>query len=189
MLKFFLRLINNLAKFAACSLPLQGIGAIALAVYIPFAKTTKANKSLPYCLRWFDCADFYFDRDTSTYLKVIEQGKWARYCWLAWRNPINYFNYKYMGFYMDDKATIVGGILWDISQKVGDATGCVPGYFHIEVLCSGKIYYEYYYILKYSDTTCLRFRMGWKIGQNPILVPGYVQDVFVVAPYKSYSGK
>jgi len=190
MCKFLLRLIINIAKFLCISIPLQLIGAVALAAYIPFSNPAGKDKCLPSALRWFDCADFYFNRDTSTYLRVIAAGKWARYCWLAWRNPINYFNYKYMGFYMDSKAKVTYEYSSSPNEEIGDGTGDVPGLFVREISCTDGQYYEYYYIYQWPNMhTCFRFRLGWKIGQRKPLVSGYVQDVFVVSPYHSYDGK
>ncbi len=186
MRKFFFRLIINLLKFACVSVPLQLLGIIALATYIPFTSPAGNDKSLPYFLRWFDCADFYANRDTSTYLKVIAEGKFARWYWLAIRNPINYFNYMYLGFYMDSKATTDFSMSTN-TRPIGDSSDCNPGLWITEISCKDGNYYEYYYIYKWTSNYCFRFRMGWKIGQKG-LTPGYVQDVFVISPFKSYNG-
>lgn len=179
-LVFCARFIVNLLTFFALELPLQLLGALLLLIYMPFAQS---RIQLPFMLRWFDCADLYseFDRSPVTYLTtVLPNGWWTRYCWLAWRNPTNYFSYKYLSYKCTGKETytILGNI------DVGDSTGDMAGFKYIIL---GDIY-EYSYIYKWSSTTCFRFRMGYKIGNTENKPNSYIQGVFVISPYKSYSG-
>lgn len=166
---FFIRFFNNLLLLLLINIPLEILGWIIL---LPVCFLSKKDK-LPVILRWFDNADLYIDRDTSTYLNVIKSGWFNRYCWLAFRNPCNYFGYKILGFKSNFSIP---------RSPVGDSAGYVPGLFYIEH--SG--YYEYYYIKKWSATKCFRFRMGWKLSNTD--AGDWVQRVFVIQPYKSYTG-
>jgi hypothetical protein len=187
MIKFILRLVKALVQFILIEVPLQLVGAIILLIYLPFT----SRLQLPYLLKWFDCADFYIDRDVTTYLGVLAQGWWARYKWLAWRNPINYFEYIYLGIKVapDHMYTVYN----PEEEQVGDSTGDRPGLRYIELQQDNKTYYEYYYIVKYSlfanqEQKCFRFRLGWKISDKNNSIGSYIQHVLVVSPYKSYSG-
>jgi hypothetical protein len=61
-----------------------------------------------------------------------------------------------------------------------------PGFYYVE---TQEGLYEYYYIYKWSSTKCFRFRMGHKIGNIQTNTPGsWIQVVFVLQPYKSYTG-
>lgn len=181
---FIYRLLINILKFLLISLPLQLIGSICLLVYLPFhrkkVKETNSSIKLPYLLRWFDCADLYleFKRNNTTYLKVYGSGFWSCYFWLAWRNPINYFSYKYLGFYLNDftKKSIV-------KQEGNVKNKNHPGYYFIEIESNNKIYYEYYYAFKFLKNKLFIFRLGWKI--IPAKNNEFVQDVFMINPLKT----
>ncbi len=187
-IKFVYRFIINLGKFFLISVPLQAVGAVVLGIYFLFSKN---QGQLPYGLRWFDCADYYVGRDITTIYRIRKEGNLRSYLWLAWRNPINYFSYKYMGInlsYADLQRVMV--IIHKGSSNIGDSTDHYPGLFYLELLIKNKTYYHYYYILKYrvfGQTKCFRFRMGWKLDGYPVHFP--VQDVFVISPYHVYNGK
>lgn len=169
MFKFLIRFLQNLIIFLSISFPLEIIGWFLL---LPICYLSKSNQ-LPHYLKWFDNADSYLGRDVTTYEVIISYGWFNRYLWLAFRNPCNYFGYKILGF----QAT------FSIPRSiVGDSINDIPGFQNIET----PPYYEYYYIKKWSDTKCFRFRMGWKLSDTK---PGdWVERVFVIQPYKSYSG-
>ena len=169
MINFLIRLIINILLLLLVNLPLEVIGWVIL---LPTCLLSKENQ-LPSYLKWFDNADLYLGRDASTYLSVVSSGWWSRYVWLAFRNPCNYFGYKVLGFIASFSVP---------RSSVGDSAGDVPGLFHIEQ--SG--YYEYYYIKKWSSTKCFRFRMGWKLSDTKS--GDWVERVFVIQPYKSYTG-
>lgn len=188
MLKFCLRLIINLCKLLLLCIPLQIIGLVILPIGIKIAqnrenkqKDTDRDYKLSKYIRFFDNADLYIDRDKSTYISIANEGFWSRYYWLAIRNPLNYFGYLYLGHqvqsHLDDKT--------NGNFAVGDTKDKCPGLLYNEL----DNIYEYYYIKKWSENKCLRFRMGWKISQ-PILNPqgSYIQWVMVIQPYKDYAG-
>lgn len=149
---------------------------------------------MPYFLRWFDNADMYIGRDASTYLNECLKGRWARYKWLAWRNPCNYFGYKHLAFVFNacGEYTVIDQSKFD----VGNTTGAREGFRYIEYHQADPVkypkintYYEYYLIKKWSHTKCFRFRMGWKIANNSNKPGDYCQWVFAIQPYIDYSGK
>ena len=191
--KFIIRLTQNLLKFFLVSLPLTLVGAILLAVYLPihreFYRDNLVNSMrLPSLLRWFDNADIYpeFKRDFTTYAKVFAGPLFTHYTWLAFRNPINYFSYKYMAMSWTGREQ---WIRYDIFEEdVGDAYMDRPGLRYIEIEQDGKVFYEYYYIKRWSATKCFRFRMGWKVQDKRNGIGSKVQDVLVLSPYKSYAG-
>jgi len=191
MIKFIYRLVKEILSFLCIQLPLQLLGAVILLPVCYFYKIGK----LPRVLRWFDSADPFVGRDTSVIDRLNDYPEtspyfrysayWTRYNWLAWRNPLNYFGYKYLGYYFtgQEKYKITG------NPDVGDSRGSSPGLKIIEVKVDGIVKaYEYYYIHKWSDTTCFRFRLGVKIGDWNNPKGTFAQGVFVISPYKSYSG-
>src|ERR1043165_4732976 len=130
------RSLRQALTWTSILLPLQLLGAIILLFYIPIhvylIKTSLRRRiELPYVLRWFDNADLYVGRDTSTYLKVFGTGVWGLYVWLAWRNPLNYFGYKVLGQIIPHNVLISQRLYIDgdpLRDKVGDATDCRQGF-------------------------------------------------------------
>ena len=184
------RLIRNLLVLFCVAIPHEIIGWVVLPFVLLFVPKTQIK--LPALFRWFDNADIYAGRDYSVYQYVCNQGYWARYLWLAWRNPCNYFGYFYLSFVFNARGKYT---VFDPSQvNVGNTTGARAGYRYIEYVQLSPVssaldtYYEYCYIKKWSSTKCLRFRMGWKIGNNTNPVGSYCQWVCVLQPYIDYSG-
>lgn len=191
MKKFLIRLLINIVKFLFIALPLQLIGMIILAIYLPL--NPKCRK-LPDILAWFDGADQYVGRDTSVYDQVMAGELFLKWNWLAWRNPINYFGYKYLGFEL--RHPYVSTEYYRSPQgyqDIGNSHGDIPGIYYEEITTESGVYYEYYYVHKYTmpllKGKCFRFRMGWKLGQNLDMKEGYVQEAFVISPFMSYSGE
>ena len=189
-MKIFFKFFKELCKFLLLFFFLQVPGTIILALYLSF---NPEIKKLPFLLRWFDGADQYFGRNTEVYDKVMRGNAWQKYCWLAWRNPLNYFGYRYLGFKISDKAEIVldSRIANNSRLQVGDGVNKCPGTVYIEIDSNGSKYFEFYKIVKYSffgSTKCLRIRFGWKIGQDRPIESGYCQWVFVISPFHSYNG-
>lgn len=171
-MKFIYRLSFNLVIFFGLCIPLQIIGIIILLPVCFYCQKTR----LPRGLRWFDNADLYVGRDTSVYDSVLQSGWYNNYCWLAWRNPLNYFGYKILGKQVKTETMcIIQG-----NPNVGNTSA--PGLFIQE----SPIGYQYYYIHKWSQTTCMRLRLGWKFNSN--ITPGWYQWAFTVQPYMSYTG-
>lgn len=199
---FLRRLIKDLASFLFIQLPLQLVGILILLPVCYFYRIGE----LPKALRFFDSADPFIGRDTSVIDKLntnprstpyfVYNDLITRYNWLAFRNPINYFGYKYLGY------KFTGNEYYSIkgSLEVGDSTGRTEGLKIIE-LSTGP--YEYLYVKKinpssilgrciglFKDITkpsCFYFRMGHKIGDYKNPVGSYAQKVFTIS-YRSYSG-
>jgi len=192
---FIWRLLSHTATFFAYLLPLQLVGAVILLFVVPFLSPD--NLRLPYILRWFDSADSYIGRDTSVYAAVCKSGWWNRYTWLAWRNPINYFGYKHNGLNWEGRE--IYSKFDPKETSVGDASQDHPGFRHIEVMkpvvqdnqISYITYFEYYWIYQYpfAKKVCFRFRLGWKIKDTDNPKGTTSQWVYVISPWKRYSGK
>ena len=184
---FAYRLLKNILCFLLIQLPLQIASGIILLAYLPFHRTKIAsgnysNLKLPNCIKWFDNADIYIGRDSFTYLWVCRQSFWVHYNWLVLRNPINYFEYLYLGFqFLGYEFYTIHG-----SMNVGDSTGREEGFKIIE-LDNGT--YEYLYVKKapWNAKACFYFRMGWKIGNYANPRGSWCQHVFTIS-YRSYSG-
>lgn len=201
---FLARLTKHLLIFLLTTLPLQLQGVILL---LPVMLVKDIGK-LPRCLRWFDSADPFVGRDTSV-IKSINNGTstyyphvrlpsnsflrtlvlaWDKYRWLAWRNPINYFQYSVLGFrayIMGEEAHIIKYLdPKDVGKSIGDHAVDAPGYMYIEQRINNSLYYEYYAIIpiKYPflKKRVLRFRLGYKLSNTN---PGdWVQEVLTVNP-------
>ena len=186
MLKFIYRLIKHLGILLFISLPLELAGIFILSIVVPYV-SLKGQEKLPRAFKWFDSFDLYSDRDRSVYRSIIAQGPFKQYCWLALRNPLNYFGYVVLGFKFNR------GELYYYGQgdiNVGDSAGKGPGLLIMELrnrTTETTEAYEYYFIHRWSATKCFRFRLGYKIGlsnQDGM----YIQQVLVCQLYKSYSG-
>lgn len=184
-LLFIYRLIRNLAVLFCIALPLEISGWFILLVVLLFVPKTQLK--LPRAFIWFDCADMYVGRDYSVYQAVCAQGYWARYLWLAWRNPCNYFGYTHLSFIFNSTGKYL--IANPNEFNVGNTTGAIPGFRYIEYVQNDGTYYEYCWIKKWNSAKCLRFRMGWKIENNSNPINSYCQWVTVLQPYIDYSGK
>ena len=200
--KIAARVIKCVLILLFVSIPLQLVGAVLLLGYLPYQQNLILSNAgtgeelsyrLPVWLRWFDCADLYleFGRTPVTYLfKVVPQGWWVRYCWLAWRNPINYFSYSYLAHKVVIR-NINKAKTFEIGDpEVGDSTNDHPGTFYVQIEdFDEKVIFEYYKIIKWSATKCCRIRIGHKIGALKDLKDGqYIQDVLVFQLYRSYAG-
>ncbi len=147
-----------------------------------------SDMKLPRLFRWWDNVDLYIGRDSSVYRAVCAKGKWARYSWLVFRNPMNYFDYMHLGLKW------LGGEYYSHydpkDNDVGNSTNDRPGFKYIEVIQVNATYYEYYWVYKYAfwPTKCFRFRFGWKIGDNTNKPGTYSQWCLVVAPIFPYWG-
>jgi hypothetical protein len=86
---FIYRLFKHLGILLFICIPLEVIGWFILLPVCYFKGTNIAP--LPTYLKWFDNADQYVGRDTSTYEQVVKSDWFNRYVWLAYRNPINAF--------------------------------------------------------------------------------------------------
>ena len=196
-LLFSLRLLKHLALFLGITLPLQLIGIVLL---IPTTLLYDIGK-LPKVLRWYDSADPFVNRDTSV-IESINKGTssyyphttnrlvlaFHKYCWLAFRNPLNYFEYIHLGVKADllfpsyIKRTYINPT--DTGKDIGDHFGDAPGYEYIETRIGNNYYYEYYAIIPinypFLKNKAIRFRMGHKLSGSR--VGNWIQHAFVFNP-------
>ncbi len=186
MLIFLYRLVVFLCTFLFLCVPIMFLGVILLLLYLPFS----SSPQLPFFLRWWDCADFYVGRDTSTYLSVISKGWWSRYTWLAFRNPMNYFDYNYLGLHIQYPCTFTRYMPGEEDVNNNNKQGLR----HIELINGDKkTYFEYFYIKAYkipfvSQYKCIRFRMGWKIQDLDNQNHSVVQWVLTFNPINPFTG-
>lgn len=218
MFKFIYRLLKNLGVLFFISIPLEVTGLLVLFPVVIFSDIG----SLPYIFRWFDGADHYVGRNTEVVDKInsgintdysffqdpsnnLSKIKIIinKYMWLAWRNPCNYFGYKYLGAQINVPIVMERVFIQTVSEEyksflttgyeIGNTTFDIPGNFYQEFTSNNKTYYEYYYIKKYTifnKSVCVRFRMGWKIGQNTLAQSNkWCQGVCAVQPWMGYWGK
>lgn len=191
-----LRFIRCLSILLCISIPLEVIGWFVLPVALLCA--SKTSLKLPSWARWLDCADMYFNRDTSVYQSVWDKGLWARYCWLGWRNPGNFFGYKYLSFQFNSTGKYL--VCNPPEFNVGNTTGAHAGYRYMEYEQEEIItrlnvdswydrkYYEYYIIHKWSSKKCMRIRFGWKIGDNKNPIGSWCEGVMCLQFFIDYSG-
>lgn len=179
-LLFLYRLLKHLMILFLISLPLQAVSLVVVPIIL---LKIKDSIRFPYFFKWFDSADIWFGRDTSTYESIIKEGFLKRWYWLSLRNPLNYFGYKVLG------KQVLASYLPNVPTLIGDSKGKTVGFMYQEMNLGDTIGYEYYWIYKWNETHCLRFRLGYKIG-NPAENPfnSYIEQVFVFQPYKSYTG-
>ncbi len=199
--EFYFVHAKRIAKHVAILIPLtclQIAGILPVGIALLFM--SEKQKKLPWFLRWFDNADQYVGRDTSTYYAVCERGYWARLTWLTLRNPLNYFGYVYLGFQWPEVNNLEVVDCDYAQENVSDNKQ--PGFYYAEVKIKSKekidTYYEYYGIWPYlpfwrerrkENFECIRYRLGWKIGAISRNHPGDpVQWVCVLTPFKTYKG-
>lgn len=204
------QLVVHCGKVLLVVAPLVVLGVVLTPVALLF--TGRNSKRLPKWARWFDnhdpngdALDGYYKWknywDGSKPWRPKYNSLIPRYLWLAWRNPINFFSYYYLGF------TIVEGDLvgasfqrwfqWPKSQllrvspdpmwdKIGNQDRSGVRYTE---LSNGKWEYYRVYVYPFYSTRCLRIRLGWKIGEFDDVLPGeHVQFVATVNPFSSFRG-
>lgn len=186
MFKFLIRLIKwSLVFIGTCFLQLAGALILLPVVYLQPIGTLR----IPSYLKWLDAADSYLGRDTSVYQAVSNSGKWNRYTWLAWRNPINYFNFAILGFQIKNSITHQYNYQSVEGAQIGNSTGQQPGRQHSEADIDGDIRFQYLLIYRYSSTRCIRFIMGHKIDRTYRLRFGeWIPWRLTFNPFCTYSG-
>lgn len=160
-------------------LPLTLLGIPILAVAILFMPPVMVG--LPKSIKWFD-----------NWGKEYPAGYWARFTWMALRNPVNYFQYSVLG--MPTTGTLVQ-TMTNKNYFVSDKGH--GGLLEQEVKCqeTGKTYYEVYYVKPYmvfGRKLAIRARIGHKIGTHMIdpyaSLPPVIQWVFSINPFQPYTG-
>lgn len=185
---FSFRLLKHLSLLLFISLPLQLVGAILiLPVLLPILKYL-GHSQFPACFRWFDSADQYCGRDTSTYDAIRDSGIWNWYCWVGWRNPLNYFGYKVLGYNVESISLITA--YCDANFRLGEIGDTKHvGFIYSEFLINGSTLYEYYWVKAYNfrgTEKCIRFRMGYKLDVP--VIGEWCQEVFVIQPFHAFTG-
>lgn len=187
------RFIVHLFTFLFVCLPLMLAGVIVLLFVCPFMPNDRLK--LPYMFRWWDIVDAWVGRDTSVIQKIYAKGWWARYVYCAWRNPINYFGYTYLGLHWN------GSEIYTKYNPDEDNinTGNETGFRHIEVvqppafgvLDYDKRYYEYclVWVYPFAKPRCLYFRYGWKIVNKDNPTGSTSQWVLTINPFCTFTGK
>jgi hypothetical protein len=137
--------------------------------------------ALPWYLKWFDLADNWPEcgrEDSTTYKeKIIPQGWFARYTWTQWRNPVNYFQYMYLGVQIDYPNGVITELLGDIRTYSSGENG----WYYIEI---DNVYYEYLwqYNWKFLPGKRIVLRMGHKLMSLGNSVE-HVQFVASIMPF------
>ena len=186
-MNLYWRIFTHILILLLVCIPLELIGCIVLlpVVYYQGGVFTQ----LPRIIRWFDNADQFIGRDTSTYQAVAESGWWNRYLWLAFRNPSNYFGYTVLGHKVKEKLSLVSYDADTASLPIGDRVGENPGTEYTVVNDAGTEVWQYHKIIKWSDTKCARFLIGWKIFDiEKNEVGSIIQWACTIQPYKDYTG-
>lgn len=201
-------LVKHLLTLISIKLPLQIVSIPILAIALLFYLKDKRCKGdlhdqrLPDFLKWLDNGDvldraYGLNGDLGYQLKYSNlESPWTLYImrlnWLAFRNPINYFQYHKLGIqqediedliYISERATFIG-------EEVGDWSS--PGVREVDILLTtGKTAFERYWIYQYPfwPTKCFRARIGWKFSNiSKIDRAKHFQWVFTVQPIKDYRG-
>ena len=172
-----LQVIKHFLTFFFVLIPLQIAGILILPFILPFIH--KDREYLPKSVRWFDNHEIYFkNKDLDglagpdyyreprgiypfgphKYWKLL----YYRYTWLAFRNPVNYFQYKVLGQPLEGEMVLEETGTYEIDARYGQYGT------HRATLkdFDGKVLaWEYYTVQPLFWRFSLRFRMGWKIGK------------------------
>lgn len=185
MIKGIIRFISHALIFLLVCLPMMIAGAILLLFVCLFMPNNRIK--LPYIFRFWDIVDGWIGRDTSVIQKIYAEGWWSRYTYCAWRNPVNYFDYFYLGLNWNGSEEYT---LYDPAEDDIN-TGNQQGYRHIEVMQGDKSYYEYclVWVYPFAKPRCLYFRFGWKIVNKDNPAGSVSQWVLTINPFCTFTGK
>ncbi len=204
MILFIYRLIKRILQWTLLLLPLMVISFIVLAVVLPFIPAS--SETLPRCFRWFDnysgvksaypVGDGLSGDPVYRLYRAVEGHSslyWERLNWLGLRNPVNYFNYKVLGYTPATTAVvnkIKGKSFKNVKYQyleVFDGVSFVVSPWG-DLVEMENLYYEYYYIRTYNFFGFKRnfyFRMGWKLNNTSDIEPGTTYEwVFTINPIK-----
>jgi hypothetical protein len=186
------RFIGHALTFLFVCLPLMLAGVVILLFVCPFM--AKDRLRLPYIFRWWDIVDDWIGRDTSVIQAIYAKGWWSRYVYCAFRNPINFLGYAYLGLHWNST---------EIYTRYNPAedyinTGNMQGFRHIEVLQGdgtqpflNKAYYEYclVWVYPFAKPYCLYARCGWKIVNKNNPAGTVSQWCLTINPFCTFTGK
>ena len=181
-------MLRHILTLLLIKLPLQLLGLPILAVVLLFVP--KDKETLPSAFRWWDNYELHLrdDGDDGLSGPDYHRSKWknpegwiARFSWLALRNPINYFQYRHLGF-----QTKKGWTATVENPNVGTQSYRDAGIRKIKLINGdGKEYWEWYAVIKLFGNVHFRARLGYKIGDTTDLADDeWVQWVFSVTPFK-----
>lgn len=200
----WLRIGKSTLIFFGTKLPM--VISAYIVVPITVALISKSAERLPSWLAWYDNGD-EFDRkygligDIPNQRRNMEKGinpnsYRAKVGWLL-RNPVNYFQYRVLGFSTDNGDNFESYNLHSkpdiLGAEVGDYTS--GGFRKILLKLDGKLRYEYYWVIPYKSKPgrCFRARIGWKITDLDNIIGKdkrkVIQFSWAVHPYHGFSGK
>lgn len=192
-MKMIGRFVRHLCIFLFVCLPLMLAGVVVLLFVCPFM--AKDRLQLPRLVKWFDIVDAWIGRDVSVIRKIYAGGWWSRYVYCAWRNPINYFGYYYLGLNWNGAEEYTR--YNPAEDKIN--TGNRQGFRHIEVRQPywdaemvewDRKYYEYclVWVYPFAKPYCLYFRFGWKIVDKNNPRGTTSQWVLTINPFCTFTG-
>lgn len=189
------RFLRHFLVFVALVLPLTVVGWIIL--YPVLLCLPREANNLPRFLRWFDNVDndgLIGDRanqERNYKLGIDPFGDFAKYKWIAFRNPVQGFKYLFLGINILDIGYIVAENKPDIGGEiVGDYTS--GGTLFATTFNGARKYYEYYLIKPhriFNKNLCIRARFGWKLAGLGDKPRTHVSWTFAFNPVHTYRGK
>ena len=181
LIKCVTGLAKHLLVFVFVVLPLILIGIPVLAIVLLFVKRDAVR--LPSAFKWWDNHDSYGKPEKNPPDGLsgnpTKNDWWSRFYWLALRNPLNYFQYRKLGFqhpipvahqYYNNGIAYPDGVVQDL-------------FMHKRYKINGKDYFEIFYIKTFGSSRYLRLRIGWKIEQFNYMSPDR-QWVFSLTPFR-----
>ena len=173
-----------------------GILQLSGIVILPFVLlfVPKSKEVLPDAFAWFDNHEIRLKQGSMddglagpAYYRddmVKKYGLYlTRYIWLAFRNPVNYFQYSVLGFLVDRTTK------FDVTKygpQVGNQEGDKAGLSVLVATDSdGESTADIYYVVKLTKARCLRIRIGHKLKDPSETKPYIAQYVctFNLAEY------
>jgi hypothetical protein len=195
MLIWTYRIIKHLLIYLVVLTPLEIIGLIILFPVLLFV--SKDSYSLPKYLAWFDNdtldginGSYSFRKDMKTraeddpsFLRLA----YARYVWIALRNPLNSFQYQKLGIPL---MLQIGPTRHLGDTNVGDMDYCGTEITEVDIFDTKvRTYWELYTIIPYrvpfyKQPLCIRIRLGWKLTS----IRGIAQFALVFNPVMPFRG-
>lgn len=185
---------KSLAAFVL-TLFLQLVSIIVLPIVLLFVK--KESETLPNAFAWFDNAEIRLgigakDDGLAGYPgyraeMIPKYGLYlTRYIWLAFRNPVNYFQYNVLGAVIYADNCIKDTEYYDagVGNKEGDHEGLSILSLHTVY---GKTRTDVYYVKKLTSTRCIRIRIGHKL-KDPSFGGLYLAQFVFTINFAEYEG-
>jgi hypothetical protein len=204
---FTLKILKHLLTLLLVKLPLQLIAIPIVAIELLFHLKDKRTINCPdqrLLLEWFDVGDeldrkyglngdlgYQQSRKNPTTTFGIYK---MRLTWLAFRNPINYFQHNILGEHVSNLGdiTLKSNYINDLKEENELLEVSDWHYAGARKVLLSTGHWEYYIVYKYpfKQDKCLRIRLGYKLGHRPLQhLRLTVQWVFVFQPWKDYIGR